>query len=581
MSYTLTVTNGSSIVVQNGTIDTSTSLQLVGKNYPSYGLAMNQNLVNLLQSSAGTGQPAGALTGQLWWDTTHTILKVYTGTVFKNITSVISSASQPASAIVQGDLWFDSSNLQLYVYTGTAWLLVGPSYSSTQQKTTAVALNIVDNVSATHTVLAFYVGNVLTGILSKDAAFTPATPISGFATVNPGYNINSTIFSAAGILINGTLITNAQPYITSVGTLSALTVSGLLTSSGGATISGALTLGGAINGQTINGTSILGTTIGNTASAINGNIHTGSAVYAGTIGNSGATFTAGTITATGNTSIGTTTLSGYGKLAVIRAYGKANGPAAWIEAGDSSGTIIDNPALILNDTSSGASGGTSLLFRQTNVASPRRFAGIWGVTSSSGNGGSLVLGTANSDNDTTGPTARMTIDNNGNTTFTGSISPSSNASITLGSASAYWSTVYGVNFVGTSITAKYADLAENYISDTVAEPNAIMVIGGDEEVTVSTVSHDPRVIGVMSQNPAYLMNSEIDGIGSAIALAGRVPVRVKGPINRGDCVVSSDIAGVGEKLDIYRYAPGCIVGKALVAIPDDSIQAIEVVIGVR
>ena len=108
-----------------------------------------------------------------------------------------------------------------------------------------------------------------------------------------------------------------------------------------------------------------------------------------------------------------------------------------------------------------------------------------------------------------------------------------------------------------------------------------MVIGGDEEVTVSTVSHDHRVIGVMSQNPAYLMNSEIDGIGSAIALAGRVPVRVKGPINRGDCVVSSDIAGIGEKLDIYRYTPGCIVGKALVAIPDDSIQAIEVVIGVR
>jgi len=65
MSYTLTVTNGSSIEVQNGTIDTSTSVQLVGKNYPSYGLAMNQNLVNMLQSSAGINQPTGALTGQL------------------------------------------------------------------------------------------------------------------------------------------------------------------------------------------------------------------------------------------------------------------------------------------------------------------------------------------------------------------------------------------------------------------------------------------------------------------------------------------------------------------------------------
>ena len=119
------------------------------------------------------------------------------------------------------------------------------------------------------------------------------------------------------------------------------------------------------------------------------------------------------------------------------------------------------------------------------------------------------------------------------------------------------------------------------MSDDTADPIAIMIIGGDEEVTPSTVSHDPRVIGVMSQNPAYLMNTAIDGIGSAIALTGRVPVRVKGPIGRGDCVVSSDTMGVGEKLDMYRYTPGCIVGKALVAINDDSICTIEVVIGVR
>ena len=494
MSYTLTVTNGSSIVVQNGTIDTSTSLQLVGKNYPSYGLAMNQNLVNLLQSSAGTGQPAGALTGQLWWDTTHTILKVYTGTVFKNITSVISSASQPASAIVQGDLWFDSSNLQLYVYTGTAWLLVGPSYSSTQQKTTAVALNIVDNVSATHTVLAFYVGNVLTGILSKDAAFTPATPISGFATVNPGYNINSTIFSAAGILINGTLITNAQPYITSVGTLSALTVSGLLTSSGGASISGGATINGS---TTLNGT--LSGTTGTFSSGVQGT----------------------TIAAQG---WGLRVLGGSGDTQGIIQFTNNAGNAQWASI------TATNNVLTLNATTTNVTGLTSI--STTNIS--------------------------------------------GNFVPTGA-----NLSVSIGNTTNWFNSVYAQNFYGTSVFAKYADLAENYISDTVAEPNAIMVIGGDEEVTVSTVSHDPRVIGVMSQNPAYLMNSEIDGIGSAIALAGRVPVRVKGPINRGDCVVSSDIAGVGEKLDIYRYTPGCIVGKALVAIPDDSIQAIEVVIGVR
>jgi hypothetical protein len=446
MSYTLTVTNGSSIVVQNGTIDTSTSLQLVGKNYPSYGLAMNQNLVKLLQSSAGTGQPAGALTGQLWWDTTHTILKIYTGTVFKNITSVISSASAPASAIVQGDLWFDSSNLQLYVYTGTVWLLIGPSYSSSQQKTTAVAFSILDNANATHTVLAFYIGNSLTGILSKDATFTPATAISGFATVNPGYNINSTIFGGNPPPLSSTIITNAQPYINSLGTLTALTVSSPIV-----------------------------------------------------------------------------------------------------------GSVLYNAGYVTNAA-------------QGNITSVGTLTGL------NVSGSALFNGIVNHSSTTNLSTTNIS----GNFVPTGA-----NLSVNLGNTTNWFSTVYAQNFIGTSVFAKYADLAENYVSDDVADPTAIMIIGGDEEVTVSIVSHDPRVIGVMSQNPAYLMNTAIDGIGSAIALTGRVPVRVKGPIARGDCVVSSDIVGVGEKLDLYRYTPGCIVGKALAAINDDSIQTIEVVVGVR
>lgn len=392
MSYTITVANGPSITLQNGTIDTSTSLQLVGKNYPSYGLAINQNLVNMLQNNAGTARPSSPITGQLWWDTTNTLLKIYTGSVFKSITSVISSATQPSSAIIQGDLWFDSSNLQLSVYTGTAWLLVGPSYTSSQQKTTAIALTITDNTASAHTVLAFFVGNVLTGLLSKDSAFTPNAAFttaygSGFSTINPGYNVNSTIFSAAGSLLNGTVVTNAQPYITSLGTLTSLNVGGILTMS--------------------------------------------SSIYA---------------SASGVYDIGTST---------------------------------------------------------------NKFRTVYATASS----------------------------------------------------------------------AQYADLAENYMVEGDSGPYDIMVIGGNSEVTSSTISHDPRVIGVMSQKPAYLMNSEMPG--DAIALTGRVPVNVRGPIRRGDCVVSSDIRGIGEKLDMYRYTPGCIVGKALDSIDDDSIQLIEVVIGVR
>jgi len=223
MSYTLTVVNRTPITIQNGATDSSTSLTLVGKNYPNYGQIIEQDLINIMQNFAGPAQPVNPVTGQLWWSTTSNNLQVYNGTTFKTIGGATVSTSAPTSSSIAGDLWYKSDDAQLYLYNGSSWLLIGPSYTSSQQQTTATALTITDNTSSTHTVLAFYVGNTLTGILSKDATFTPQSPITGFATILPGYNVNSTIF-AGNITISGTIIQNAQPYITSLGTLTGLTV---------------------------------------------------------------------------------------------------------------------------------------------------------------------------------------------------------------------------------------------------------------------------------------------------------------------------------------------------------------------
>jgi hypothetical protein len=223
MSYTLTVVNHAPITIQNGATDNTTSLTLVGKNYPNYGQLLQQDLINMLQSWAGSSQPASAVTGQLWWNTTTGALQIYTGASFKNVGGSTVSATAPTATAIQGDLWFKSDDQQLYVYNGATWLLIGPSYSSSQQLTAATALSITDNTSASHTVLALYVGNFLTGIVSKDPVFTPQTTISGFSTIGPGYNINTTIFTGA-IPLSGQLITNAQPYVTSLGTLTGLTV---------------------------------------------------------------------------------------------------------------------------------------------------------------------------------------------------------------------------------------------------------------------------------------------------------------------------------------------------------------------
>jgi hypothetical protein len=103
------------------------------------------------------------------------------------------------------------------------------------------------------------------------------------------------------------------------------------------------------------------------------------------------------------------------------------------------------------------------------------------------------------------------------------------------------------------------------------------MFGGLAEVTRSVNSHDPAIAGVVSTNPAYLMNSNQEGVN--VALTGRVPCWVKGPINKGDRVVSSDIPGVGEKLNLDKYQPGCIIGKSLESLNNDEIKKIEVVVG--
>jgi hypothetical protein len=130
---------------------------------------------------------------------------------------------------------------------------------------------------------------------------------------------------------------------------------------------------------------------------------------------------------------------------------------------------------------------------------------------------------------------------------------------------------------GTATTARYADLAEVYASDRNYIPGTVVVFGGTSEVTVSLTSHDTKVAGVVSTNPAYLMNSELEGV--AVALQGRVPCRVLGPVVKGDRVVTSDVRGVAERLDMTKYQPGCIIGKALDSVPDGEIATIEVVVG--
>lgn len=208
MSYTINLTDGALFAtIADGTINTSSSMTLVGKNYAGYGQFLDTNFIHLLENSSDTTAPGAPLTGQLWWDSGNSLMKVYTGTAWKTISSATSSSTAPTGNVT-GDLWYDTVNQQLNVWTGTAWLLVGPQFTAGQGTTGAIAATITDNTNTTHTVIELYVNDDIVGIVSKDATFTPQTAISGFTTVRPGITL-ATLIGSQVPLFQGTA-TNAQ-----------------------------------------------------------------------------------------------------------------------------------------------------------------------------------------------------------------------------------------------------------------------------------------------------------------------------------------------------------------------------------
>ena len=133
--------------------------------------------------------------------------------------------------------------------------------------------------------------------------------------------------------------------------------------------------------------------------------------------------------------------------------------------------------------------------------------------------------------------------------------------------------MYAVNFLGTSTTAKYADLAERYTTDADYEAGTVVDFGGNAEVTLSNINGSQYVAGVVSTNPAYMMNSDCDGL--YIALTGRVPCKVTGPVEKGAMMVSN---GDGTARMERNPKIGSVIGKALENFPD-GVGVIEVVVG--
>jgi hypothetical protein len=127
MAYRINKTDGSLLTnLTSGTIDQlSTSLTLIGSDYSGYGEFINENFLHLLESFANTSEPTNPITGQVWFDSSVSQLKVYNGTEFKVSGGPIIQETRP-TAPSMGDVWINSSTNQLSFYDGTDMILVGP-----------------------------------------------------------------------------------------------------------------------------------------------------------------------------------------------------------------------------------------------------------------------------------------------------------------------------------------------------------------------------------------------------------------------------------------------------------------------
>ncbi len=272
---------------------------------------------------------------------------------------------------------------------------------------------------------------------------------------------------------------------------------------------------------------------------------TATTINAATIGNSGAAIT-GTIQTASQTNItglGTITTGTWSATTIATNKG-GTGLTSFTSAG---AVYATSTSALTTGTLPVASGGT-------------------GVTSSTGSG-STVLSAS--------PTFSTKI-------ITPVIEKSGADGVgDIGQSGNKYATIYATTFSGTASTANYADLAEKYVADSVYDPGTVMVFGGEKEVTASLLSYETAIAGVISTAPAYLMNNELNEENTvSIALVGRVPCKVMGPVTKGTVLVTSEHPGVAMAIDNSKFLPGCIIGRAMEDFNAVGvIQLIEVAVG--
>jgi hypothetical protein len=594
MAYTITLTDGTVFAtIADGTINTNSSMTLVGKNYAGYGDFLNENYIHLLESGSNTTAPSAPLTGQLWWDKTNNLLKVYNGSIFKTISAATSSATAPVSNVT-GDLWYDTVNAQLKVWTGSAFIVVGPAFSSAQGTSGAIPETITDSVGATKYITSLYVNNNRVGIVYDGASFVPqASLLATFPTIFPGITLtitNSAIF--AGTANNASNLnslpsssfmrTNANTSTT--GTLNVLNNTGLTVGATNAISMSQSTNDGlvrsSISGANLVIQSNVGGTIFNVASAL------GTGVFA--VSNAATVGT--TLSVTGNITGGNINTAGLVSATGNINGGNINGAAlvtgATVSAtGNVTGNNISASNVITAGTTISAAGNiTSGSFFIGNGSQLTGLSAAVSVTQIQNGTSTVQIGASGGNaNVTIGGTSNVVVFTTGTTFFAGNVSvpgiekTGANAVGNIGSSSNYFNRVFA-----TATTALYADVAERFEADELLAPGTVVELGGSKEITRAKNDLTETVFGVISTQPAYTMNGGAgdDVTHPAVAMTGRVPVQVIGSVRKGDRLVSAG-NGVARSAQAGEATAFNVIGRALVDKLDPDQGTIEAIVTIK
>jgi hypothetical protein len=535
-------------VVEDGTIDSSLDIKLIGKNYAGYGEVQNENFVHLLESFAGTSAPPRPISGQIWYDSGTKKLKFYDSSSTRwKPTGGAEVASAAPAGLTKGDFWYDSTNKQIYVYDETEYVLVGPQGVAGLGTTQLKSITVTDNgTGATHAIIEALVDGTAVFLISADEfqlSTISAAALPGFTLVKKGITLVDT-------RSNGSTNGNLSPTTKLWGTAQAAV--GLVNASG----------------QVLDYTNFIQT----------GDY--GSFLDAGFTVGTGSDKLIVKIDTDGETSV-IRTATGSGALKLQTYSGDLNNPYTPLKL---LGQHILPGTDVTNDL-----GSASFKFRNlyagtiygngANITALNATELTSGTVPSGRLSGSYSISvTGSAATATTATTATQADSLKVDSVYrTASVDTSSTGTPNTVAVRDIDGNLNAVLFQGTATSALFADLAEKYLADDEYEVGTVVVVGGEQEITACSLGE--RAFGAISANPAYMMNAGLEG-GTYVALKGRVPVKVIGAVRKGDKLLAADNGCAGVAHSILKNLPvraGNFPDTFAIALEDNDDEGVKMV----